>query len=269
MSIRRRRNRRLFVTGGSGFLGHHIVNGPASQPWEVIAPGSQSLDLRFRDSVAEVLRAWRPTAVIHTAYRKGDRGSIVDAAANVAEAARSVGARFVHVSTDALFAGQLAPYTELDLPRPVHQYGVDKADAEAAVARIDPSAVIVRTSLLFGTTRMSNHELVVRDAISGTSPTTFFTDEIRSPLLVGDLAAALVDLTVMPDVTGILNVAGPVPMSRAELAVMSARRHDWDASKIRSSTIEESGLARPSKVVLDSGLAARHGLGVRGPRDWQ
>ncbi len=267
--MRRRRTRRLFVTGGSGFLGHHLVNGPASEPWEVIAPGSQSLDLRNRESVIEVLRDWRPTAVIHTAYRKGDRRSIVDATANVAEAATTVGTRLVHVSTDSLFAGQLAPYTEVDPPRPVHQYGVDKADAETAVSATDPGAVIVRTSLLYGTDEPSHHELVVRDAISGNSPMTFFTDEIRSPLLVADLAATLLDLALMAEVTGILNVAGPVPLGRAELAVMSARRHGWDASKIRTSTIESSGLARPSKVILDSGRAARHGLAVRGPSDWQ
>lgn len=259
----------MFVTGGSGFLGHHIVNGPASEPWEVIAPGSQSLDLRNRESVIEMVRDWRPSAIVHAAYRKGDRRSIVDASSHVAEAATAIKARLVHVSTDALFAGQLAPYTELDSPRPVHQYGADKADAEAAVAAADPGAVIVRTSLLYGNDEPSVHELAVRDAIDGTSPTTFFTDEIRSPLFVSDLAAALIDLALMPEVAGVLNVAGPAPLSRAELAVLSARRHGWDTSRIRTSTIGESGMARPSKVVLDSGLAARYGLGVRGPRDWQ
>lgn len=256
------------MTGGTGFLGRHIVNGPATQSWEVVAPGSGSLDLRHRTSVIEMVRAWKPTAIIHTAYRKGDRRSIVDASANVAVAARDVGARLVHVSSDAVFKGQLAPYTELDPPNPVHDYGRDKADAEVEVAAIDPTAVIVRTSLLFGRSELSAHELAVRDAISGRSTTAFFADEVRSPVLVDDLAASLVDLALLLDISGVLHLGGPKPLTRAELATMTARRHGWDESMLRFSSIAESGLTRPSKVVLDSSLAASHGLGVRGPGDW-
>jgi len=267
MTFRRRRPLRLFVTGATGFLGRHIVTGPASEPWEIVAPGSGSVDLRYRDTIIDTVRDWKPTAIIHTAYRRGDRASIVDASAHVAEAATAVGARLVHVSTDAIFKGQIAPYTELDPPSPVHDYGRDKADAEALVARLDPGAVIVRTSLLYGTDELSAHERAVRDAISGRTATAFFTDEIRSPVLVVDLAASLVDLAAMPELTGVLHLGGPTALSRAELAVTTARRHGWDESRLRFSSIAESGMSRPSKVVLDSSRARAHGLAVRGPAD--
>lgn len=257
----------MFVTGGSGFLGRHIVNGPASQAWEVIAPGSGSADLRHRDTILAMVHDWKPTVVIHAAYRKGDRAAIVDASANVAEAAESVGARLVHVSSDAIFAGQIAAYTELDPPSPVTDYGRDKADAEAAVALVDPGAVIVRTSLIYGGDDLSVHERAVRDAIDERTSTAFFTDEIRSPVFVGDLAASLVDLASMPEVSGPLHLGGPDALSRAELAVMTARRHGWDESRLKFSSIAESGLTRSTKVVLDSGRAASHGIAVRGPAD--
>lgn len=268
MAIRPRRTRRLFVTGGTGFLGHHIVNGPAGQAWEVVAPGSGSLDLRNRDAVRAMIHDWKPAAIIHTAYRRGDRATIVDASRHVAEAAVAIGARLVHVSSDALFKGQSAAYTELDPPSPVHDYGVDKADAELVVAAENPTAVIVRTSLIYGTDEMSGHEEAVRDATTGASDVAFFTDEYRSPVLVGDLAASLVDLAQRPEIRGILHLGGPKALSRAQLAVMSANRHGWDESRLRFSTLDESGLTRPSKVVLDSGLARSHGLAVRGPSDW-
>ena len=255
------------MTGGAGFLGRHIVNGPASQGWEVVAPGSRSVDLRHRDALVAMVRDWKPTAIIHAAYRRGDRASIVDASGHVAEAAAAIGARLVHVSSDAVFGGRDAPYTEDDLPSPVNDYGRDKADAEAVVGDTHPDAVIVRTSLIYGVGEPSVHEEAVRDAISGHTSTTFFADEYRSPVLVGDLANALVDVATMPGITGVLHLGGPDALSRAELAVMTARRNGWDESRLRFSTIAESGLSRPSRVVLDSGLAARLGLGVRGPAD--
>jgi dTDP-4-dehydrorhamnose reductase len=265
MPMRRRRPRRLLVTGGSGFLGRHIVAGPASEPWEVLAPSSQALDLRDAESVRSTLDDLKPTAIIHTAYRRGDRRAIVDATRHVAGAAEHLGCRLVNVSTDAVFPGRLEPYTEADPPAPVHDYGREKAEAEQIVAATCPTAVTVRTSLLYGRSELSSHELAVRDVISGRSRMAFFTDEIRCPALAEDLAASLVELAERPEITGMLHITGPDAFSRADLATMTARRHGWDATKLRFSTIEESDLTRPRRVVLDSSHARGYGIAVRGP----
>lgn len=255
------------VTGGSGFLGRHIVNGPATGSWQVVAPSSQAVDLRDRQSVDEMVRAWKPTAIVHTAYRNDDRASIVVATGNVAEAAQRYGSRLVHVSTDALFRGRLAPYREVDDPTPITDYGRWKAEAERVVAATTTDAVTVRTSLLYASNEMSVHELAVRDVVSGRSTMSFFTDEIRCPVLVEDLATRLVELAGRPELVGRLHLAGPVAHSRAALARHTAHKYGWDVSKLGFTTIEESGLIRPSRVALDSSLAASHGLAVRGPYD--
>ena len=109
-----------------------------------------------------------------------------------------------------------------------------------------PDSVIVRTSLLVGGATMSSHEATVRDVIGGHSAMSFFTDEIRCPVLVDDLAAALLQLVVRPDLTGVLHLAGPDAMSRAELAVRVARRHGWDPMAAPFGTLAESGLQRPA-----------------------
>jgi dTDP-4-dehydrorhamnose reductase len=269
MAIRPKRARRLLVTGGSGFLGRHIVNGAASQAWELIAPSSASLDLRNAESVRQAVRDWKPAAIIHTAYRQPDRRSIVDATRNVAEAAQSYRSRLVHLSTDALFRGRMAPYTEWDEPNPVHQYGHDKADAERIVAATTPQAVIVRTSLLVGGSALSQQERLVIDAIAGRADTKFFTDEVRSPVLVDQLATALCALAENTDITGVLHLGGPEPMSRADLASLIAEHHGLDRSRLQFDSIEESGLTRPSRVVLDSALANTLGLSVGGPGEWR
>jgi dTDP-4-dehydrorhamnose reductase len=262
---RGRRQRRLFITGGSGFLGRQIVNGPASDGWEIVAPSSQSVDLHNMDTIASVIGDWKPDAIIHTAYRKDDRTSIVDATRNIAESAARFGIRLVHVSTDALFRGRREPYTEGDRPTPITDYGRHKTEAERLVTKILPDALIVRTSLLYGSSRLSLHELAVRDVISGRTNMAFFTDEVRSAVLVDDVAAGLVAVAGRRDLVGHLHLGGPEPLSRAELALRTARRHGWDESKLTFSTLAESGLVRPSRVVLDSSLAASYGLTLRGP----
>ena len=236
--------------------------------WEVIAPDSQGLDLRNARSVREHLLDWRPAAIIHTAYRRDDWRSTVEATRHVAESAAEIGARLVHISSDVVFSGGMLRYREEDRPSPVHEYGRHKADAELIVSSTCPGAAIVRTSLLIGRRELSSHEIAVREAIAGRSNMTFFSDEIRCPALVDDLAAALVELAGRPDLSGVLHLAGPDEMSRAELAVRIARRHGWDPLKLRFGTLAASGLDRPARVVLDSSLARSHGLSVRGPSSW-
>ena len=262
------RKRLLFVTGGSGFLGRTIIKGPLAGTWEIVAPPSTSIDLRYRESVLGVIGDWRPTAIVHTAYRKGDRSSIVDATRNVAEAAAASGARLVHVSTDVVFAGRQRPYDERDPPSPRHQYGRDKADAEEIVAAMCPDAVIARTSLLLGRAELSIHELTVRDAIAGRSPITFFRDEIRCPALVDDVAAAITELAGRHEIHGPIHLGGPDPLSRAELAVLIAHRHDWDATRLRLGEMGDARRDRPVRLLLDSTYARSLGIGIRGPLDW-
>jgi dTDP-4-dehydrorhamnose reductase len=266
-SGRRRVRRLLFVTGGTGFLGRHVVTTSAAETWEIVAPDRFGLDLRNAASVRDVITDWRPTAIIHTAYRKNDRASTVDATRHVAEAAAEVGARMVHVSSDVVFRGGVSPFTETDRISPMHEYGRQKADAELIVSSTCPDSVIVRTSLLIGRRVLSGHEQAVWEAIEGRSPITFFVDEIRCPALVDDVAAGLVLLAGRPEINGVLHLAGRDAISRADLARLIARRHRWDASKLRFGSLEASGLDRPAKVILDSSLAASYGLAVRGA-DW-
>ena len=92
----------------------------------------------------------------------------------------------MHLSTDVVFDGRKgAPYVEDDPLSPVTEYGRAKAEAESRVARAHPQALIVRTSLIYGGAEPSKHEATARDPSF-----TFFTNEIRNPVQVGDLAAS-------------------------------------------------------------------------------
>ena len=258
-----RRSKTVFITGATGLLGRHLQRSVAAQRFEIIAPGSTLLDIRQRERVIEMIVDWKPQAVIHLAYRKDDRRAIVDGSRNVAEAAAACGARLVHVSTDVVFPGRLEPYTETDAVFPVTDYGRMKADAEVVVMTAYPTAVMVRTSLMYGTEIISQPQLDVQKALRGENATAFFTDEYRCPAHAADVASACATLTGMPEVVGALHVAGPQALSRVDLATAFARWFGMNPALLRTTSLADSGIARPGRLVLDSSKAAALGLHCR------
>ena len=250
---------RLLVTGGSGYLGAELVRTAERQGWEVEAttfsqPGRR-LDVRDSDAVERLVHDLLPDAVVHTAYlQEGpDAWAVtVDGAGNVARAA--AGTRLVHLSTDVVFDG-LRPrrYVEGDEQTPVTDYGRAKAEAEHRVARAHPEALVVRTSMLYGGDGASKHELLALRAADGETDVTFFTDELRCPIVVGDLARALLELLSL-DVSGPLHVAGADSVSRHEFARRIAAANGRDPERVRGAP---SHVPRPLQCALDSNRAAQ------------
>ena len=252
----------LLVVGAGGFLGGEIcrravaAGRPVVGTWHanpVELPGlvTRQLDVTDREAVRRLVAAVRPTAVVGTPYRYDDWAVTADGAAHIAYAAAEVGARLVHVSSDALHAGRPTPYLDDDPPTPIYPYGAAKAAAETAVRAIDPSAVLVRTSLIVG--EGSKQIQLCRDAIAGRA--TLFTDELRCPVDVTDLADAVLEL-VDGDYAGPLNVAGPEAVSRAGLGLLVADRFGLDPAGMKTTTGTAAGVVRPTDVRLDSSRAA-------------
>jgi dTDP-4-dehydrorhamnose reductase len=212
---------RLLVTGGCGYLGQELVRRAPGRGWEVRAtwfarpPQGEAewVQADVCDEEAMARAAADVQAVIHTAYRQGEGEWETNADGSAAVAAASRGARLVHVSTDLVFDGRRGSYREDDPVAPVGPYGCSKAEAERRVAELHPEAAIARTSLIYGGAERGPQE---RLAATGTC---FFVDEIRSPVQVGDLASALLDL-LERDVRGPLHLGGADDVSRFDFAVL-------------------------------------------------
>jgi len=252
---------RVFVTGLGGYLGRAIA--AAAGPDDVVSgtvrespapPGTDAfaLDVRDQAALAAALDAARPDAVIHTAYvQHGDDMRAVNAggAAAVARAAADRGLRLVHLSSDAIFGGDRGrALREDDPPDPMTPYGATKAEAETGVAAAHPAAVLVRTSLIYGGAEPSNHERRALDP-----DLTFYADEIRCPVVAGDLAAAVLELAARPELSGALHVAGADAVSRLEFARLVCAANGRDPARVRAGAHPPG---RPGDCTLDCSKAA-------------
>ncbi|MCW3844761.1 sugar nucleotide-binding protein [Micromonospora yasonensis] len=252
----------LLVVGASGFLGAEVCRQAVAAGQSVVGtyhsaavavPGvaARRLDVTDRAAVRALLAEVRPDAVISTPYRYDDWTVTADGAAHVAYASAEVGARLVHLSSDALHGGRPEPYGDDEVPTPIFPYGAAKAAAETVVRAVDPGAVLVRTSLIVG--EGSKQIQLCRDALAGRM--SLFTDEVRCPIDVTDLAAAVLELAAS-DYAGPLNVAGPDAVSRAELGLLVARHLGLDPGALKTTTAIAAGVRRPAEVRLDSSRAA-------------
>ncbi|MEU0490111.1 sugar nucleotide-binding protein [Nocardiopsis sp. NPDC006139] len=249
----------LLVLGASGHLGGEVARRALAAGHRVSATSTtgapaapdiawHALDLRDRDAVTDLVRRVRPEAVVNTAYRQGDWAVTADGAAHAALAAAAAGARLVHVSSDAVFSGTAPAYPETALPDPVNPYGAAKAAAETAVKALHPEAVIARTSLIIGGNGSAHEQRVHHLAAGG--PGALFTDDVRCPVHVGDLADALLELAAS-DRTGVHHLAGPDALSRHALGVLIARRDGLDPDRLPRGRRAVSGPPGPLDVRLD------------------
>ncbi|MFG2040235.1 SDR family oxidoreductase [Dactylosporangium sp. NPDC048998] len=257
---------RILITGATGSLGSrvaaraaaagHTVFGTHVRPHDRDESDDQAiswarLDIRDRYAVRHAVELVRPDVVVHAAAGRdrNDWAINADGAANVALACGDQ-VRLVHVSSDAIFSGRAGrEYTESDEPDPVNRYGAAKAAAETAVRAIAPGAAIVRTSLILADGN-GGHEQLTYDLIAGRLDGALYTDEIRKPIHVDDLADALLEVAA-GDFHGVINVAGPDATSRYELGVLVAKRDGLDSARLRTAT----GSGRPGDVQLDVRMA--------------
>ncbi|MEV7384012.1 SDR family oxidoreductase [Streptomyces lydicus] len=250
----------ILIIGGSGFLGAELVRqaavaGHATAATFATRPGRSAevtwhaLDLRDPERVEAVVAEAAPRLVVNATSGGSDWAVTAEGPVRLAMAAAKYGCRLVHVSSDAVFSGARVRYDESCLPDPVTPYGAAKAAAETGIRFAYPDAVIARTSLIIGG-QGSTHVRAVHDLAAGTRDGVLFTDDIRCPVDVADLAAALLELAC-GEASGIHHLAGADAVSRHELGSLIAERDGLDVSRLTAGLRANSALPGALDVRLD------------------
>ncbi|MFF7381224.1 sugar nucleotide-binding protein [Streptomyces griseoluteus] len=261
----------ILIVGGSGLLGAELVRQAAAGGRTTAAtfatrPGTtpevawHALDLRDTDRVEAVMAEVSPRVVVDATSGGPDWTVTAEGPVRLAMAALKRGSRLVHVSSDAVFSGARVHYDESCLPDPLTPYGAAKAAAETGVRLVHSGAVVARTSLIIGD-RRSEHVRAVHDLAAGTRTGVLFTDDIRCPVHVADLAAALLELA-SSDLSGTHHLAGTDAVSRHELGTLIARRDGLGASRLPAGLRAGSAFPGPLDVRLDC-RATQHRLRTR------
>jgi len=278
---------RLLVTGGTGLLGgavlvaararrglvplatyHHARPDPALAEW-------LALDLRQPSEARAAILAARPDVVVHTAVAMapGDLSTVIaEGSGHVAAAARSAGAQLIHVSSDMVFDGASGPYAEDASPSPITPYGRAKARAEERVRAAYRAASIVRCSLLYRLDPPDRSLAAWLDGPGGGTAYPLFTDEIRCPAQVDDVAAALVELALRKArgeiVPAVLHAVGPAAVSRYEFGRLALAALGRDPASAVAAKSGDSGLPRPRELVLTThGTPPWFTAGLRAPAE--
>ena len=257
------------VTGAHGFLGANLGHFLAGRTHRIGAARTNTdspmfdqivaTDLADPHALAREISRLRPDVVVHTAaladHARCETEPVLAELINsevprvLSLASAEVGARFIHISTDAVFDGAEGPYTETDEPNPFSVYGRTKLDGERGVLE-NSSALVARTNF-FGwspTGRRSILEFFVTALTEG-QQIKGFTDFIVTSIYAQHLCDALWRLA-HTDATGIVHVAASDALSKYDFGVSVAQEFGLDASLI---TPTESDIvpSRRRNIALD------------------
>ncbi|QDF75868.1 MULTISPECIES: dTDP-4-dehydrorhamnose reductase [Shewanella] len=192
---------KVLVTGCNGQVGHCLVEQLQGKA-EVLAVDSQELDITQQQMVNDIVNGFNPDVIInaaaHTAVDRAETEQELSYKVNcdgpkyLAQAAQSIGASILHISTDYVFEGNKdGLYNEDDVTNPQGVYGTSKLAGEQAVIQACDKHIILRTAWVFGQHGNNFVKTMLRlgqerDSLS------IVGDQFGGPTYAADIAAALI-----------------------------------------------------------------------------
>jgi len=200
----------ILVTGADGQLGMTfkslLLNG---LDYNFIFTNSKDLDITNHQSVRKFISDKKINVIINcAAYTLVDKAEIEpnkadqinhQAVANIAQVAKDLFVKLIHISTDYVFDGnKSSPYVESDPTNPQTIYGKTKLNGEMAIKNINPKdSIIIRTSWLFSPYG-KNFVNKMLELAKTNKQISVVSDQIGSPTNANDLAKVI--LKIIPKI---------------------------------------------------------------------
>lgn len=270
---------RLLILGAGGQLARALRERAGPAGLEERSAGRTEANLAERGAVSALIDSAKPDAVINAAAFTDVDGAEnnpalavainSDGAGEAALAARRVGARFVHVSTDYVFSGG-GPHAEDASPDPANAYGHSKLAGERAVLAAFPDAAIVRASGIFSGGGRDFPSAMWRLAY-GSAPIRVVDDQRVTPIWADALADRLLALALRPEASGLFHAATPgaswFEVAGAALEILA----DAGGPKRVPELVASAEFPRPAPRPSDSRLAGARLSDVTGlsAPDWR
>lgn len=212
---------KTLIFGSAGMLGTELC----SVFPDAIKLKHGDVDIRDSERVIEIIRKYRPDAVINAAaFTAVDDCEDLRELANeingkapgyMAEGCALVDAVLVHYSTDYVFDGSKKEYLETDTPNPINVYGSSKLMGETSIMAKTDNYRIIRTSWLYGAHGKNFVDTML--SLSGKMDTVkVVNDQFGKPTYAVDLALKTRELIGLK--TGIYHITNEDVCSWFEFA---------------------------------------------------
>ena len=222
-----------------------------------------SCDITNREKIKSLIYDFCPDYILNlAAYTNVDLSEVdrektwkanVKAVEYLAEAARTIDAHIIHISTDYIFDGKNGPYNEDAIPNPLGYYGRTKLASENVLKISGVLSTILRTNVLYGVAINHNSDFVnwVIKTLKNNEQIRIVTDQINNPTFTDDMVQAISKVIEFRK-TGVYNIGGQEFISRYEFTQIISDFFNLDKSLINPIKTEE--LNQKARRPLKSGL---------------
>jgi dTDP-4-dehydrorhamnose reductase len=248
---------RILITGGTGLLGKALIENRSDND-EIIATylgkytmddyeGIKYLQLDIRDleNGTRIFRDFSPDIAIHTAsigspdyaeqHPEETKDVNVIGTRKIASMCEQFGAKLIYISSNGIYDGERAPYSEESNPEPINFYGEVKLQGETVIKSAKIQHAIVRPMLMYGWNHPFERSNIVTQAIAKLQKGEAmyaYDDVYANPLFNYSCAMAIWEI-IKKEKYDVFNIAGAERVSIHKLLGKVAEVFNLDGNLIK------------------------------------